>query len=262
MKRPGFFRSTSKSERPKALPAAIELDMGGELDMAGQTLPVRLRTHPRARSLKLSLSAASGPVLTIPHGIELHEARRFLEAQRGWLARHLPGRPGPTPFADGLIMPLRGIPHQIVGTGQLRGKVEVHPATPHSLLLVPGTPDHLPRRLTDWLKTQARDDLAPSVARHAANLGVRPASLALRGQATRWGSCSSQGRLNFNWRLVLAPPFVLDYVAAHEVAHLVEMNHSAAFWATVARTLPDMDRGRDWLRQRGGELLAYGHASF
>ncbi|MBI4046492.1 MAG: M48 family metallopeptidase, partial [Devosia nanyangense] len=87
---------------------------------------------------------------------------------------------------------------------------------------------------------------------------VKVVSISMRSQSTRWGSCSSSGRLNFNWRLVLAPDYVLDYVAAHEVAHLVEMNHSPAFWATVKRTLPDMARGRAWLKAHGRELMAYG----
>ncbi len=79
----------------------------------------------------------------------------------------------------------------------------------------------------------------------------------LRSQSSRWGSCSSTGAINYNWRLILAPPFVLDYVAAHEVAHLIEMNHSAAFWAVVERTLPDMERGRAWLKSHGRDLMAW-----
>ena len=91
---------------------------------------------------------------------------------------------------------------------------------------------------------------------HAARLGVTVKSIRMRSQSTRWGSCSSSGTINYNWRLIMAPPFVLDYVAAHEVAHLVEMNHSAAFWATVKRTLPDMERGRAWLKAHGRALMA------
>ena len=93
---------------------------------------------------------------------------------------------------------------------------------------------------------------------HAANLGVEIKSISMRSQSTRWGSCSSTGKLNFNWRLILAPPFVLDYVAAHEVAHLLEMNHSRDFWDVVERTLPAMERGREWLRVHGRELMVYG----
>jgi len=96
------------------------------------------------------------------------------------------------------------------------------------------------------------------VAHYAAILEVYPKGITIRGQSSRWGSCSSAGRLNFNWRLVLAPPFVLEYVAAHEVAHLVEMNHSPAFWAQVSRALPDMDRGRNWLKAHGHQLMSYG----
>jgi predicted metal-dependent hydrolase len=80
----------------------------------------------------------------------------------------------------------------------------------------------------------------------------------MRSQATRWGSCSTTGRLNFNWRLVMAPSYVLDYVAAHEVAHLVEMNHSDKFWAVVEQTLPTMEKGREWLREHGRQLMVYG----
>jgi len=83
-------------------------------------------------------------------------------------------------------------------------------------------------------------------------------AISMRSQSTRWGSCSSTGKLNFNWRLILAPPYVLDYVAAHEVAHLVQMNHSTAFWRTVEKALPTMARGRDWLKEHGRELMVYG----
>ncbi len=83
-------------------------------------------------------------------------------------------------------------------------------------------------------------------------------SIAMRSQSARWGSCSSAGRLNYNWRLILAPGFVLDYVAAHEVAHLVHMNHSPAFWATVEKALPDMHRGKAWLKANGTVLMGYG----
>ena len=114
-----------------------------------------------------------------------------------------------------------------------------------------------------WTEAEAflarhRNWLAARTAIHAARLGVTVKAVRMRSQSSRWGSCSSSGNINYNWRLVLAPPFVLDYVAAHEVAHLVEMNHSAAFWATVARTLPEMDRGRAWLKAHGRQLMAHG----
>lgn len=229
-----------------------------ELDVEGRWLAVRLRTHPRARALRLTLPASGGAVLTVPHGAALADAEKFLLAQKSWLARHLPAQIGPRPFAPGASVPLRGAVHRIALSGSMRGGVTINAAPEGPQLLVAGAPDHLPRRLTDWFKRQAHSDLEARVAHHAERLDVRPSGITMRSQSTRWGSCSSRGRLNFNWRLVLAPPFVLDYVAAHEVAHLLEMNHSPRFWATVARTLPEMERGRRWLRHNGGELLTYG----
>ena len=168
------------------------------------------------------------------------------------------GIPTATPFAAGAIIPRRGIGHRIVGTGQLRGRVEISIDDDGPLLLVPGDPQHQGRRLVDWLKSEAGDDLRRQSDRHAATLGVKVVALSLRDQSTRWGSCSTTGRLSYNWRLIMAPEFVLDYVAAHEVAHLKEMNHSMAFWRTVERALPDMARGRAWLKAHGRELMAYG----
>jgi predicted metal-dependent hydrolase len=164
----------------------------------------------------------------------------------------------PVAFVRGAIVPLRGINHRIVPTGKVRGVVEVGVHEGERALLVPGAPEHRARRLTDWLKAEAEKDLEKRCRVHAAALGVTVKSILMRSQATRWGSCSSTGKLNFNWRLILAPPFVLDYVAAHEVAHLVEMNHSPDFWDTVERTLPTMARGRDWLKAHGRELMVYG----
>lgn len=114
------------------------------------------------------------------------------------------------------------------------------------------------RRLTDWLKKQALSDLKQRSAFHADRLGVTFGAISIRAQSTRWGSCSSEGNLSYNWRLILAPSFVLDYVAAHEVAHICEMNHSQAFWDRVAQTLPDMERGKSWLKSNGNQLMGYG----
>lgn len=236
----------------KPFPAATELEIDGR--------PVRIgvRVSPRARAYRLSLPHAGGPVLTVPVHGRWREAQAFLERQRAWLAERLRHAARPVAFADGAVVPLRGVDHAITATGSLRGRIEAVDAMGGPRLLVPGEAAHHARRLTDWFKAEARADLAERCAIHARRLDVEVKSLAMRSQATRWGSCSSSGRLNFNWRLVLAPPFVLDYVAAHEVAHLREMNHSAAFWAQVAKTLPDMERGRAWLKANGRQLMLYG----
>ena len=229
-----------------------------EARIDGRPVAIAVRVSARARSYRLSIPHHGAPVLTVPRYGRWSEAQAFLHRQTGWLAARLKRATQPVAFEAGARIPVRGVEHLIVGTGKLRGRVEETMVDSAPALLVPGEPQHQPRRLTDWLKGEAQRDLEARVTVHAARLGVVAKSVRLRSQSTRWGSCASSGRLNFNWRLILAPPFVLDYVAAHEVAHLVEMNHSAAFWAQVESTLPDMARGRAWLKAHGRQLMAYG----
>lgn len=229
-----------------------------QIEVDGALVEVAVRISARARNYRLSLPHAGGPVLTVPPHGRWPEAQAFLRRQRDWLAVRLERAVKPVAFVPGAMIPLRGIEHRIEASGRIRGHVEIVEVEGERVLRVPGDPAHQARRLTDWLKGEAQGDLEARVAIHAGRLKVRYASVSMRSQATRWGSCSSTGRLNFNWRLILAPPFVLDYVAAHEVAHLVEMNHSDAFWATVERTLPSMDKGRAWLKAHGRQLMVYG----
>ena len=228
------------------------------ITLDGVPTTVIVRVNARARSYRLSLPNNSGPVLTLPPHGKWAEAEDFLLRHRAWLAARISRAPETGQFTDGGAVPLRGVEHRIVGTGKVRGRVEAGMEDGLPILRVPGEPAHQARRLTDWLKEEAAADLAVRTAIHAERLGVVVKSIKMRSQASRWGSCSSSGNINYNWRLVLAPPFVLDYVAAHEVAHLLEMNHSAAFWATVKRTLPEMDKGRSWLKTHGRQLMAYG----
>lgn len=229
-----------------------------EARVDGHPVAVAVRVSARARSYRLSIPHHGAPVLTVPRHGRWSEAEAFLARQTAWLAARLKRAAKPVSFSAGAAVPLRGVDHRIVPTGRIRGRVEVAALEGEAALLVPGETAHQARRLIDWMKTEAQRDLEARVAVHAQTLGVTVKSVAMRSQSTRWGSCSSTGRLNFNWRLVLAPPFVLDYVAAHEVAHLVEMNHSRAFWSTVERALPGMERGRAWLKAHGRQLMVYG----
>lgn len=229
-----------------------------EARIDGRLVPVAVRVSMRARSYRLSISHAGAPVLTIPRYGRWAEAQAFLNRQTNWLAVRLERIVQPVAFQTGARIPLRGVEHIIVPTGRVRGQVDIGERNGYPTLMVPGHPEHRARRLSDWLKAEAQRDLERRVAVHAGRLEVTVKSVRLRSQATRWGSCSSTGRLNFNWRLIFAPRYVLDYVAAHEVSHLVEMNHSDAFWETVALTLPNMERGRAWLKVHGRELMAYG----
>lgn len=229
-----------------------------EARIDGRPVMIAVRVSTRARSYRLSIPHHGAPILTVPHHGRWSEAEAFLNRQTAWLTARLKRTVKPVAFAGGETIPLRGIEHLLVSTGKVRGRVEITEIDGAPALLVPGAIEHQARRLSDWLKDEAERDLEARVAIHAKTLGVSVKSIRLRSQSTRWGSCSSSGRLNFNWRLVLAPGFVLDYVAAHEVAHLVEMNHSAAFWHTVEKALPDMARGRAWLKAHGRQLMAYG----
>jgi predicted metal-dependent hydrolase len=127
-------------------------------------------------------------------------------------------------------------------------------------IAVPGAKDFAANRLVRWLFDEARRDLEASVVRHTRLLSLKATRIAVRDQTSRWGSCSTTGALSFSWRLILAPPFVLDYVAAHEVAHLAEMNHGAGFWALVKKIRPDFEAGKQWLQVRGPDLHRYGPA--
>ena len=229
-----------------------------EARVDGRLVAVEVRVSERARNYRLSVPHHGVPVLTIPAQGRWSEAEAFLNRHAAWLAARLKRVAKPVSFRAGALVPLRGVEHRIVPTGTVRGRVETTLIDDEPSLLVPGESAHRARRLVDWLKLEAQRDLDRRVAVHARRLEVSVTSVAMRSQSTRWGSCSTTGRLNFNWRLVLAPPFVLDYVAAHEVAHLVEMNHSPAFWETVERTLPSMERGRSWLKANGRQLMVYG----
>jgi predicted metal-dependent hydrolase len=229
-----------------------------ELQLDGRPVAVAVRVHQRARGYRLSIPQSGRPVLTVPPYGRWSDAEAFLNRHANWLAVRLERTTPPQPLGEGALVPLRDVPHRVVGTGRVRGRVELAERDGQPVLLVPGAPEHLSRRLADWLKAEAQRDLAERVALHAAKLGVSVKALSLRAQTSRWGSCSSSGRLSFNWKLILTPPFVLDYVAAHEVAHLIEMNHSPAFWARVEQALPDMARGRAWLKAHGRRIMAYG----
>lgn len=239
--------------------AAPRLPEHVDLDLDETTVRVAVRLAPRARRYTLRIpTAGEDPILTLPGSGRMAEALAFLDCHRGWLAERLARRPDRVLFEDGAVVPLRGIPHRVEHRPSARGTVWTEPGDAHPRLCVAGHSDHLPRRLADHLKREARRDIEPAVDRHAARLGVKPGPIRLKDTKSRWGSCTATGELSFSWRVILAPPHVLDYLVAHEVAHLREMNHSHRFWRAVRETCPDMDRGRTWLKRHGASLHAYG----
>jgi hypothetical protein len=167
--------------------------------------------------------------------------------------------PKAAPFQPGTVVPLRGVPHRLVHRSGERGTVWTETRdSGEKILCVAGGVEHMDRRVHDFLKREARKDLQKAAALHAAELGVRVRRISIRDQSSRWGSCTSAGSLSFSWRLILAPPFVLDYLAAHEVAHLVEMNHSARFWRVVDKVCASVTRAKNWLDTHGNDLHRYG----
>jgi predicted metal-dependent hydrolase len=221
---------------------------------------VRLRRHRQARRYTLRIDAASREVvLTMPPRGSVKEAKEFAQKHGGWIAARLKRLPEATPFAHGMEVPLRGEPHRIVHRRGVRGTVWIETeATGCRVLCVAGEPPHLDRRVGDFLKREAQRDLDAASRRYAAKLGVPIKRIAVRDQSSRWGSCSNTGVLSFSWRLILAPPFVLDYLAAHEVSHLLELNHSLRFWRLVKRLYPDVERAKVWLDANGTDLHRYG----
>jgi predicted metal-dependent hydrolase len=228
-----------------------------EIAFDGTIYPVQLRRHRQARRYTLRVQAASRTVvLTMPLRGSVKEARAFAERNGGWIAARLKRLPQAIPFADGLELPLRGVPHTIVHRAT-RGTVWIEPGV-QPVLCVAGERAHLPRRVRDFLKREAKRDLEAASRRYAAALGVTVKRVSVRDQTSRWGSCTAAGVLSYSWRLILCPPYVLDYLAAHEVAHLMEMNHSRRFWRVVARIYPDWQRAKAWLNTHGTALHRYG----
>jgi predicted metal-dependent hydrolase len=225
----------------------------------GASYQVRIKRHRQARRYTLRVLTASREVLlTIPPRGSVKEAKVFAEKHGGWIAARLRHVPVAAPFTDGELVPLRGVMHRICHRPRVRGTVWTEVADGENLLCVAGDAPHLHRRVADYFKREARRDLDSASRRYAGELSVAIASISVRDQLSRWGSCSSAGALSFSWRLILAPPLVLDYLAAHEVVHLVEMNHSRKFWRILRGVYPDMDRAKTWLDAHGAGLHRYG----
>jgi hypothetical protein len=230
-------------------------------DAQGRPIPVRIVVNSRSRRIILRLSPEeNGAILVIPREGLRKEGVRFAQDRVEWISARLALLPQPRPFADGVIIPVRGLPTRLSlsGPGRMTTLTPATDPTSPALLSSPGAPATFSDRVHRFLKLQARADLEASVTTHSARLGVEARRVTLKDTRSRWGSCASDGRLAFSWRLIFAPANVLDYVAAHECAHLIEMNHSPAFWAQVRRTYGDHRAARAWLKRHGHALHAIG----
>jgi predicted metal-dependent hydrolase len=203
----------------------------------------------------LRVNPAEGSfTLTLPVGTAASQIHPFLHRQIPWMRRCLAELPPVRPFLPGDSVPYLGHAHLIRHRGTRRGTTERQGGE----ILVSGEPAFLGRRIEAYLKAEARRLLTEKSLAMAARLKVKVTGISIRDTRSRWGSASGRGRLSFSWRLILAPESVLDYVVAHEVAHLREMNHSDQFWAVVAQLVPDPVEARQWLKRHGPELLRWG----
>lgn len=246
-----------------------------------------VRRSARARHARLTVTREGEAVVVLPARAPLRAAAQLVEQHGDWLERQLTrnaaergrlaGRP---PLGDGRLLTVNGIVHDIVvepvsaprhaavqrellpdGDG-IRGLLIAHVASEGDDDLWSWSATQASQAseaaigLEAWLRSQARDVLRGRVASLAPALAVAPRQIVIRDQRSRWGSASRAGTLSFSWRLLLAPPFVLDAVVVHELAHLRIAGHSAAFWALVRTHAPRTDEARRWLRANQRELLS------
>ena len=242
------------SPRSKApLPTHIEVAHG---DSAFRVI---LKRSAKARRYTLRASAAKHEItLTMPMRGSMAQASEFAHRHGGWIAERLKKFDTIIACEPGAVIPLRGEPHRIEHRANSRGNVWVETTEDgEALIVVAGRTEYVLRRIKDFLKKQASQDLDKAVERFTSALGIPARRISLKDTTSRWGSCSSSGRLNFSWRLILAPAHVLEYLAAHEVAHLKELNHSVRYWRVVASLYPDYKQAEAWLKRHGTSLHRY-----
>lgn len=223
----------------------------------GVSYRVLLKRAPTARRFTLRIrNATRDVIITIPKRGSIASAQDFAQRHAAWIAARLNRLPKAIPFTHEAVIPFKGEDFRLVHIDRVRGGILIREEEKE--LHISCSSDHLSRRLHDFLKKEAQAAFEEAVRVHCDTLGFAPRRVSVRDTTSRWGSCSASGALSFSWRLIMAPPFVLDYLAAHEVAHLVHMNHSDEFWALTRRLAPKTDHAEAWLYAHGSSLHRYG----
>ena len=227
---------------------------------AGDSYKIALKRVAGATRFTIRVrSATRDVVLTMPLRGSLTAARDFAERHAAWIGARMRRLPQPIPFEPDESIPFEGVLHRVLHQPDARGTVWLGvTADSKPAICVAGDARHVQRRVSDFLKREARKRLEESVRLYCSKINVKARDVTLRDTTSRWGSCSATGGLNFSWRLIMAPPHVLDYLAAHEVAHLVHMNHSDEFWALTHKLSKDTDSAEAWLKAHGASLHRYG----
>lgn len=215
---------------------------------------VTIRRSARAKRLLLRVDALGAVELVLPPGVPKRDGEAFMRARWDWVEKQLAAIAPKVPFADGAVVPILGADRLLAAAPAERGQ----PRLETGRLVVPGPPSELANRTKRWMKASARTHLVRHAEAMSGTVGRRIVGLSVRDTRSRWGSCSSRGTLSFSWRLILAPEEVMRYVVAHEVAHLIELNHSDRFWRIVESIAPDYRVHRRWLREKGAALHRYG----
>ena len=242
-----FFSRPKKKLAAKTHEAVIETPRG--------RVTIKAKRNRRARRMTLRIDATHDcAILVLPTYVALAEGLDFARSKADWLQAKLAELPERLAFADGAVLQISGRAVTIRHEPGLGARI----AEEAGCLRVGGDAALLRGRVLRWLKAEARRTILPLAAERAAALGKKHKRVTLRDSRSRWGSCSSDGSLSFCWRLVFAPPAVLDYVVSHEVAHLVEMNHGPRFWELVERLTPHRDTARRWLAENGAALQRQG----
>jgi predicted metal-dependent hydrolase len=225
------------------------------VDLGSGSTTVLVRQHPRARRASVRITAdGQGVVVVIPAWGCVGDGLAVAQEHAQWIRERLAAQPPRTLFADGSMIPLRGRQTLVRHLATLdRGIVE-----DGDTLRVGGPAGGVAERLQAWLRGEARRDITRRIVPMAAYLGLQPTRISIRDTTSRWGSCSSSRALSFSWRLILAPSSILDYVVAHEMAHLVVRGHGTDFWQIVARLTDDVADSRAWLRRHGRDLFRFG----
>ncbi|MEF2070384.1 M48 family metallopeptidase [Consotaella aegiceratis] len=245
-----LLKKIAQSRRPAALsfPEVLALSNGD--------VPLTVRCNPRAKRIIMRITpGGAGLTVTVPPRTRHETVLDFLDRHRGWAESRLSIAPKRLTVTHGAMLPFAGGLLEIVHEPSRRVTTLVIGQNDEpSRLLVGGASEHLPRRVADALKREARRRLQAAVDKHAAAVELKPRAMTLKDTTSRWGSCTHDRRLAFSWRIVMAPPYVLDYLVAHEVAHFREMNHSPRFWAVCRSLCPSMEAGKAWLKRHGGSL--------
>ena len=230
----------------------------------GQRLPLdgiaaRLSVNPRARRLSIRIDARAGEaVLIAPSERKLADVVAFARTKTSWMRERLAERPHGTPLEPGAVIDLFGKPVRLVAVGGA-GAARLTEDAEGPVIASGGEGEAYARRVENLFKRVARDTLQTRTDVHLRTLGQRPVKMSIADPKSRWGSCSPHNRsIRYSWRVVMAPPAVIDYLAAHEVAHLVHADHSPAYWSVVQRLVGDHRPFRKWLRDNGPALHAVG----